>query len=32
VRTKWAEHLAGKRNWHYWLWDVLIFQAWVEAQ
>ena len=32
VRTKWAEHLSGKRNWHYWLWDVLMFQAWVEAQ
>jgi asparagine synthase (glutamine-hydrolysing) len=32
VRTKWAEHLAGKRNWHYWLWDVLMFQAWAEAQ
>ena len=32
VRTKWAEHLSGNRNWHYWLWDVLMFQAWVETR
>jgi asparagine synthase (glutamine-hydrolysing) len=32
VRQKWAEHLAGKQNWQYGLWNVLMFQAWLESQ
>lgn len=32
IRKKWAEHLSGKRNWQYHLWDVLMFQSWLEAQ
>lgn len=32
VREKWNEHLSGRRNWSYHLWDVLMFQAWLEAQ
>ena len=32
VREKWSEHLSGRRNWSYWLWTVLMFQAWLEAQ
>lgn len=32
IRQKWLEHLSGKKNWEFYLWDVLIFQAWLENQ
>ena len=30
IVQKWREHLSGKRNWQYQLWDILMFQAWLD--
>jgi asparagine synthase (glutamine-hydrolysing) len=31
IRAKWLEHLSGKRNWLNHLWNILMFQAWLES-
>ncbi|HLV78789.1 MAG TPA: asparagine synthase (glutamine-hydrolyzing) [Chthonomonadaceae bacterium] len=31
IRARWTQHLAGRNNWQYYLWSVLMFQAWLEA-
>ena len=30
VLQKWNEHLSGKRDWQHHLWDILMFQAWLD--
>jgi asparagine synthase (glutamine-hydrolysing) len=32
VRRCWLEHLSGRRNHQYKIWNVLMFQAWLSAQ
>jgi asparagine synthase (glutamine-hydrolysing) len=32
VRERWNQHLSGRSNWSYLLWDVLMFQAWLDEQ
>jgi len=32
VQEKWIQHQSGRRNWSYYLWDVLMFQAWLAEQ
>jgi asparagine synthase (glutamine-hydrolysing) len=31
ISIKWQEHLSGERNWQYLLWDVLMWEAWLDT-
>jgi len=31
ILTKWREHLNGERNWQGQIWNILMFQAWIES-
>jgi len=31
IRARWQEHLSGRVNWQYPLWDVLMFESWRRA-
>jgi asparagine synthase (glutamine-hydrolysing) len=30
IREKWDEHISGARNWQYLIWDVLMFESWLD--
>jgi asparagine synthase (glutamine-hydrolysing) len=30
VRQQWQQHLSGQRDWQYRLWNVLMFQSWLD--
>jgi asparagine synthase (glutamine-hydrolysing) len=32
IRAKWNEHLSGRRDWQQAMWNVLMFQAWLERE
>lgn len=32
IQALWREHLSGRRNWQYLLWDALMFEAWLGEQ
>ncbi len=31
IREKLKEHMSGERNWQYYLWNILMFESWLES-
>ena len=31
ITKKWQEHLSGRKNWHYPIWNILVLQSWIEV-
>ncbi|HEY6138550.1 MAG TPA: asparagine synthase (glutamine-hydrolyzing) [Thermoanaerobaculia bacterium] len=31
IRAKWNEHLAGRYDWNFYLWGILMLQVWLDA-
>ncbi|MGH1352633.1 MAG: asparagine synthase (glutamine-hydrolyzing) [Methyloligellaceae bacterium] len=32
IQEKWQQHQSGKFNWQYYLWNILMFQSWLEQE
>lgn len=32
IRSKWEEHVSGRQNWQYHIWDILMFQSWLDGE
>lgn len=32
IRKKWEEHISGKSDWQHHIWNILMFQSWLEFQ
>jgi asparagine synthase (glutamine-hydrolysing) len=30
IRERWSEHLTGRKDWQYHIWDVLMLQSWLD--
>ena len=30
VHSRWREHLSGQMDWGYWIWNILMFQSWLD--
>ena len=30
IRERWSEHLSGRKDWQYHIWDVLMLQSWLD--